>query len=84
LIYSCIEIQYEYDLAIEPDNELVYFEIRKGMYGLQEAGIMACNDLIEHLALFGDLPMCRISETSNKNNFHPLRRCLQCEILHQR
>ena len=52
------EIVIEYNLKnyVEPDG-YVYFEIRKGMYGLKEAGIIAFNNLVKNLAPFGYEPM---------------------------
>ena len=52
------EIMAEYDLEqyIEPDNYL-YCEIRKGMYGLKEAGIIAFKNLVKNLKPHGYRPM---------------------------
>ena len=45
-----------YDIHIESDG-YIYLEIRKGMYGLKEAGILVFNQLVEKLAPFGYRPM---------------------------
>ena len=52
------EIINEYDLNtfIEEDNHL-YCEIRKGMYGLKEAGIIAFKNLVKNLKPHGYRPM---------------------------
>jgi Reverse transcriptase (RNA-dependent DNA polymerase). len=39
------------------DHGYVYFEIRKGMYGLKEAGIVAWQELVRHLKQYGYEPM---------------------------
>jgi len=57
LIPAEIIKQYNLNELIEPDG-FVYIEIRKGMYGLPQAGIIAHNQLKEHLAPFGYAP-CR-------------------------
>ena len=71
------EIKTRYNLAIELDG-YIYFEIRKGRYGLKEAGIIAYKHLVKNL-----LPLwvrtaqthARNMETqTTKNNIHPLRR----------
>jgi hypothetical protein len=52
------EIQKEYNVAAMADcNGYVYFEIRKGMYGLKEAGIVAWQHLVTHLKTYGYEPM---------------------------
>ena len=38
-------------------NEYVYYKIRKGMYGLEEAGCVALQNLVNTLADFGYEPM---------------------------
>jgi hypothetical protein len=45
-----------YDIHVEDDG-FVYLEIRKGMYGLKEAGILAFNQLVKKLAPHGYAPM---------------------------
>ena len=44
------EIRDEYDIMNIVDNNYVYIEIRKGMYDLKEAGILAFNYVVENLA----------------------------------
>ena len=46
----------EYDIASIASNGFVYVEIRKGMYGLKEAGIIAFNRLVKNLAPHGYQP----------------------------
>ena len=45
-----------YDIYIEA-NGYIYLEIRKRMYGLKEASVLAFNQLIKKLAPFGYHPM---------------------------
>jgi hypothetical protein len=46
----------QYQLAELADNGWVYIEIRKGMYGLPQAGILAHTQLVRHLATHGYHP----------------------------
>ena len=46
----------EYNFEVESDG-YVYFEVRRGMYGLKEAGIIAFNQLVAKLAPYGYSPM---------------------------
>lgn len=48
--------EYEMDQYCD-DNGYVYFEIRKGMYGLKEAGIVAWLELVAHMKKHGYEPM---------------------------
>ena len=50
------EVMDEYDFTIEADGH-VYFEIRRGMYGLKEAGIIAFKQLVQKLRPYGYEPM---------------------------
>jgi hypothetical protein len=50
------EIAIQYNLKSLVHNGLVYIEIRKGMYGLPQAGILANKKLAKHLARFGYFP----------------------------
>ena len=50
------EIKNEYNLVLEPDG-YTYFEIRRGMYGLKEAGIIAYKHLVKNLLPYGYAPM---------------------------
>ena len=50
------EVLAEYGLAAESDG-YVYFEVRKGIYGLKEAGLIAFKQLVTNLAPFGYEPM---------------------------
>jgi hypothetical protein len=56
--YVTQEIMDEYDLKDEhfDSKGYVYMEIRKGMYGLKEASILAYEQLKEHLAPHGYAP----------------------------
>ena len=46
----------QYDIVVESDG-YVYLEIRKGMYGLKEAGLITFNRLIAQLQPYGYHPM---------------------------
>jgi hypothetical protein len=46
----------DYDIQVATDG-YIYLEIRRGMYGLKEAGIIAFNQLVKKLAPFGYEPM---------------------------
>lgn len=46
-------IMVEYDLEQYFDGDTMHFEINKGMYGLPQAGLLAQNRLIAHLATAG-------------------------------
>ena len=50
------EIKKAYNLVLEVDG-YSYFEIRKGMYGLKEAGIIAYKHLVKNLLPYGYAPM---------------------------
>ncbi len=50
------EIIVQYDLRTLATHGYVYLEIRKGMYGLPQAGILANQRLTKHLATFGYFP----------------------------
>ena len=50
--------QYKLQNVVTPDG-WVYLEIRKGMYGLKQAGILANEQLTKHLALSGYHPTPR-------------------------
>ena len=53
LKYFTAEIRREYDIMNIVENEYVYIDIRKGMYGLKEAGTLAFNYIQENLAPHG-------------------------------
>jgi hypothetical protein len=55
------EIIDEYNLTIKhfDSKGFVYLEIRKGMYGLKEAAILAYNQLKAHLAPYGYFPVAQ-------------------------
>jgi hypothetical protein len=47
----------QYNLRdLQDANGFVYMEIRKGMYGLKQAGRIAYNELVTHLAKYGYVP----------------------------
>ena len=50
------EILTQYELEFDKDG-YVYVEIRKGMYGLKEAGKLAHQQLVQHLDKYGYHPM---------------------------
>ena len=56
LKYIPKEIMDEYNIQDIQSNGFVYVEIRKGMYGLKEAGIIAFKRLVEKLAPHGYHP----------------------------
>ena len=45
-----------YDI-IEDEDGWIYLEVRRGMYGLKEAGIIAFKQLVHKLEPFGYHPM---------------------------
>ena len=51
------DIMEQYNLATLVHNGHVLTEIRKGMYGLPQAGILAYNRLVAHVALSGYTPV---------------------------
>jgi hypothetical protein len=51
------EIFDEYPELVVESNGYVYFEVRKGIYGLKEAGLMAFQHLVKNLAKHGYEPM---------------------------
>ena len=57
--YVNIKIANEYNLTDNyfDANGYAYLEIRKGMYGLKEAAILAYEQLRSHLTQFGYVPM---------------------------
>ena len=56
LKYIHKEIMDEYNIQDIQSNGFVYVEIRKGMYGLKEAGIIAFKRLVEKLVPHGYHP----------------------------
>ena len=53
LKYFNPQICTKYDIHNLAHNGYVRIEIRKGIYGLNEAGILACNYIVNHLVPFG-------------------------------
>ena len=52
------EIIDTYDLkALVDDQGWIYMRIKKGMYGLKQAGIIVNQDLVKHMAPFGYHPV---------------------------
>ena len=52
------EIIDTYDLkALVDDQGWIYMRIEKGMYGLKQAGIIANQELVKHMAPFGYHPV---------------------------
>ena len=52
------EIIDDYNLtALFKDQGWIYMSIKKGMYGLKQAGIIANQDLVKHMAPFGYHPV---------------------------
>ena len=50
------EVLNEYDIIFD-DRDFTYVEIRRGMYGLKEAGVIAFDQLVRKLKRFGYKPM---------------------------
>ena len=46
-------IQKQYNLVQKSHHDMVYLHIGKGIYGLKQTGLLAHNDLKEHLAPYG-------------------------------
>ena len=46
------EVLDKYDIIFD-DRDFTYMEIRRGMYGLKEAGIIAFDQLVKKLKRFG-------------------------------
>jgi hypothetical protein len=67
------------------DDGYVYLEVRRGMYGLKEAAIIAFNQLVKKLAPSGYKPMAFtprfLAPLHQKNHICPLCRRLQRKIL---
>ena len=57
LRYFTPEIFNEYNIHSLAHNGYINIEIRKGMYGLKEAGILAFNYIVKNLAPFGYHPV---------------------------
>ena len=50
------EVLDEYDIIFD-DSDFTYVEIRRGVYGLKEAGVIAFDQLVRKLKQFGYEPM---------------------------
>ena len=50
------EVLDKYDIIFD-DRDFTYVEIRRGMYGLKEAGVVAFDQLVQKLKRFGYKPM---------------------------
>ena len=50
------EVLDEYDIIFD-DRDFTYVEIRRGMYGLKEAGVIEFDQLVQKLKRFGYEPM---------------------------
>ena len=57
LKYFTYKIKQEYNIMDIANNRYVYIEISKGMHGLNEAGILAFNYLVENLDPHGYYPV---------------------------
>ena len=51
------DIQEKYNIQNIHHNQSVYIKIRKGMYGLKQAAILAYNKLVTHLAKYDYHPI---------------------------
>ena len=70
-----MEIRIQYELHLFEANGYIYFEVRKGMYGLPQAGLIAYEALKEHLAPHGYKP-CRHTPGLWKHETRNLQFCL--------
>ena len=50
-------IQQHYNLDALQHNQHVYVQVNKGMYGLQQVGILTYNQLVKYLAPYGFHPV---------------------------
>ena len=55
--YFTAEIRHKYNIDNVAQDGYIYIEIRNGMYGLKEAGIIASNALVKILVPFGYSPV---------------------------
>ena len=66
------EVLNEYNIIFD-DHDFTYVEIRRGMYGLKEAGGIAFDQLVRKLKRFGYEPMSQTPglwrDTSHKTTF---------------
>jgi len=69
------EVIDEYNLKELANDGWVYMEIRKGMYGLPQAGQIAHDKLVKHLAKYGYAPM-RLTPGLWKHHTCPITFCL--------
>ena len=51
------DIRTRYDLAEKLHNDYIYVRIRRGMYGLKQAAILAYQQLVTHLQPYGYVPV---------------------------
>ena len=70
-----MEIRIQYELHLFEVNGYIYFEVRKGMYVLPQAGLIAYEALKEHLAPHGYKP-CRHTPGLWKHETRNLQFCL--------
>jgi len=52
-----IDIRIKYNLSALLQNGYIYIKIKRGMYGLKEAAILAYNKLLQHLTPRGYYPI---------------------------
>ena len=65
------EIIREFDLNKKEVNGFVYVKVRKGMYGLPQAGLLSDKLLQQRLALFGYQPR-KLIPGRQKHNWRPI------------
>ena len=66
--------QYQLDEKVD-SNDYIYIKIKKGMYGLKQAAVLAYDQLVEHLAPHGYYP-CPQTTGIWKHRTRPTRFCL--------
>ena len=57
LKYFPKDIIKRYKFMKKVDNDYIYIRIKKGMYGLKQAAVLAYDQLVEHLQPFGYHPI---------------------------
>jgi len=69
------DIHDRYNLHEKLHNEYIYIKIKKGMYGLKQASILAYENLVKNLSQFGYQP---IEQTDSfwRHNTRPTKFCL--------
>ena len=69
-----LDIYRKFNLQTKIQNNYVYCKIKKGMYGLKQAALLAYNFLQKNLASFGYKPIPHITGLW-KNDTKPITFC---------